>query len=567
MAITAILVLNTAAHAQTTFDFNATRNPQFLVWDPGLTAVGWYITPNVTLNLTKIETNFNPVIQPGSQNRIVTVEILTDRRSVGGTLLRSATFDSAMARGQLGGGSFSPIMLTAGTTYFIGFRNIGGIGINTTNDAGAVNCGACLYVDNQNSAEGQYQIRGGSDLPSAQDQPILRLSTFCGEMSGQVSNAQGAVVGAMVQACRPNFGACVSNATTNAAGNYQLFGLQLNTSYDLMIFPPAGSNNLQGELLARSVASCSSPLVGQNVVLQTPILPPAGTDIQPRQTGDGGVPTVFWQNPLLLTTTGCLSGSASYNVMRGTTSVSSGSMTETPLGSGTYRANVPSLAPAHGSSMVTMSIICPGGGGTQTTGFNVYIDPSGVVQTPAGALIPGATVTLFRSNNEFGPFTVVPDGSAIMSPGNRRNTDMTDAAGHFGWDVIAGFYKVRAEKSGCNAPGDPSQSFVETGILTIPPPVTDLVLTLQCSVSPTVSVSGRVTTPDGRGLRNATVSITDPVGAIRTATTSSFGFYSFEGVATGQSYTLRVSSRLYRFAQRTVQVTDTLTDVDFVGLE
>ncbi len=82
-----------------------------------------------------------------------------------------------------------------------------------------------------------------------------------------------------------------------------------------------------------------------------------------------------------------------------------------------------------------------------------------------------------------------------------------------------------------------------------------------------VSVSGRVTTPDGRGLRSAGVSITDSNGVIRTATTSSFGFYSFDNVATGGQYVIRVNSRLYRFASRTLQVTDTLINIDFVGLE
>jgi hypothetical protein len=86
-------------------------------------------------------------------------------------------------------------------------------------------------------------------------------------------------------------------------------------------------------------------------------------------------------------------------------------------------------------------------------------------------------------------------------------------------------------------------------------------------VVPAVSVSGRVTTPDGRGLRNATVSIIDPSGAKVTATTSSFGFYSFPNVAQGQQYVVQVSSRLYRFSQRVVQVADTLNNVDFVGLE
>ncbi len=81
------------------------------------------------------------------------------------------------------------------------------------------------------------------------------------------------------------------------------------------------------------------------------------------------------------------------------------------------------------------------------------------------------------------------------------------------------------------------------------------------------TVGGRVMTPDGRGLRNATVSMTDSLGVRRTVTTSSFGFYSFSNVAAGQAYTIAVSSRLYRFASRAVPVDDNLTNVDFVGLE
>lgn len=82
-----------------------------------------------------------------------------------------------------------------------------------------------------------------------------------------------------------------------------------------------------------------------------------------------------------------------------------------------------------------------------------------------------------------------------------------------------------------------------------------------------VSVSGRVLTSDGRGLRTATVSITDSNNVKRTATTSSFGFYSFDTVQTGQNYTIAISSRSYRFASRVVSVAGDLTDVDFVGLE
>lgn len=82
-----------------------------------------------------------------------------------------------------------------------------------------------------------------------------------------------------------------------------------------------------------------------------------------------------------------------------------------------------------------------------------------------------------------------------------------------------------------------------------------------------VEISGRVTTPDGLGLRNAVVSMVDSQGIVRTATTSSFGYYTFDGVEVGQSYVMGVSSRRYRFAPRVVQVFDTLTEVDFTGIE
>ena len=82
-----------------------------------------------------------------------------------------------------------------------------------------------------------------------------------------------------------------------------------------------------------------------------------------------------------------------------------------------------------------------------------------------------------------------------------------------------------------------------------------------------ISVSGRITTPDGRGLRNATVAITDSLGVRRTVTTSSFGFYTFEDVRAGDTYVIGVSSRLYRFASRNLVLTESLTNVDFVGLE
>ena len=82
-----------------------------------------------------------------------------------------------------------------------------------------------------------------------------------------------------------------------------------------------------------------------------------------------------------------------------------------------------------------------------------------------------------------------------------------------------------------------------------------------------VTVGGKVLTSDLRGLRNTTVSMTDPQNVVRTATTSSFGFFSFDNVATGATYVFRVQSKLFRFSPQTVRVDDNIALPDFIGLE
>lgn len=85
--------------------------------------------------------------------------------------------------------------------------------------------------------------------------------------------------------------------------------------------------------------------------------------------------------------------------------------------------------------------------------------------------------------------------------------------------------------------------------------------------TPSASISGRVTTPAGLPLRSAVVSLIDPAGARRLATTSSFGTYSFENVPTGATYTMSVFSRRFRFTARTQAVNASLANIDFVGQE
>ena len=89
----------------------------------------------------------------------------------------------------------------------------------------------------------------------------------------------------------------------------------------------------------------------------------------------------------------------------------------------------------------------------------------------------------------------------------------------------------------------------------------------QASATPGVTVSGRVLTVTGNGLRNAVVSMTDSVGAVTRSTTSSFGVFSFSDVPPGQVYVLTVSSKRFRFSPQMIMINGTLTNLEFRGLE
>ncbi len=103
----------------------------------------------------------------------------------------------------------------------------------------------------------------------------------------------------------------------------------------------------------------------------------------------------------------------------------------------------------------------------------VAVDPSGFVTTRSGIPLEHARVVLQRSDTATGPFRQLPSGSPRMSASNRRNPDFTDLNGHFGWDVFPGYYRVAASRRGCRGTAlSPSSP--------VPPPVTNLLLKLNC---------------------------------------------------------------------------------------
>ncbi len=93
-------------------------------------------------------------------------------------------------------------------------------------------------------------------------------------------------------------------------------------------------------------------------------------------------------------------------------------------------------------------------------------------------------------------------------------------------------------------------------------------LQLIATTTPTAasaSVSGRVLTANGNGLRNAVVRLTGQQGATQSVRSSSFGYYRFDDVQAGETYIISVSSKRYRFISQIISVADEITELNLVA--
>ncbi len=83
-----------------------------------------------------------------------------------------------------------------------------------------------------------------------------------------------------------------------------------------------------------------------------------------------------------------------------------------------------------------------------------------------------------------------------------------------------------------------------------------------------VSLGGRILTANGAGIRNAIVTLSGGnLPAPVTVLTGSFGYYNFQGLQPGMTYTVTVSTKRYTFAQptRTITLQSDVNNSDFVA--
>jgi hypothetical protein len=250
---------------------------------------------------------------------------------------------------------------------------------------------------------------------------------------------------------------------TNPQGFFSASGVTAATYSVTVHSADAAFLSFTGELVVEPGAATN-----YTAQLRRAVAPPTGTFFSPSRSVQGGLPSVFAGQDLYFSTVAAPNAtSARYSVAftSGAESVT-GALAERQ--GGTYYAEIPGLRTS-GTAVVTTTFEYASGA-VVTVDFDLYIDPSGTVVDQYGTPVSGATVTVSRSETEGGVYTAIPDGSLLLSPANRTNPATTGIDGQFGWDVVAGWYRVTATKSGV--------SFT-TEALPVPPEQLGLILPLE----------------------------------------------------------------------------------------
>ena len=121
---------------------------------------------------------------------------------------------------------------------------------------------------------------------------------------------------------------------------------------------------------------------------------------------------------------------------------------------------------------------------------------------------------------------VIASGGDTSSDGNASGFTITGTIGQ----SVAGSQSNNA------------QLVVKSGFWTSPP---------LAPTAASVTVSGRVTTAPGQGIRNVRVTLSSTTGEMSSTLTSSFGYFRFDDVTVGQVYVFSVSAKRYTFADPT----------------
>jgi hypothetical protein len=265
-------------------------------------------------------------------------------------------------------------------------------------------------------------------------------------LAGTARMAGGAAAqGARVQAC-PTAGAeCIVAANpVDSSGVFRL--LVPDGTYTVTIFPPFGTSSGPQTTGPVTVPPSNQTLTA---TFAPPAPLPAGMSFSSPGgvTQEGVVPRLNWGELNSLTVPGCIGGGGrvyirATNTTTGQLEMRAAELRETPVGSGSYAAEIPPLAPLHGLATLDPRITCVGHtqlvpeGGPRSGGTSLLVFGTGFTgatalrfgTTPASAFsvvndnlivaaVPAGTGTV--------PVTVTSSSGASLNVGDYRYYDVT----------------------------------------------------------------------------------------------------------------------------------------------
>ena len=239
------------------------------------------------------------------------------------------------------------------------------------------------------------------------------------------------------------------------------------------------------------------------------------------------------------TPTGSVTVSDGVNSCMGTVAAGQCNVALTTVGNRTLSATYAGDANFNGSSDTEPHIVNK----ADTTTF--------ITAESADPTAQGEVFTVFYVVNVNAPGTGTPTGNVTVSDGVNSCVG-TAAAGQCslalntgGMRTLTATYAGDTNFNGSVSAGEPH--------------------TVLAPTAAPVELTGRVLTSLGRGIANARVTITDQAGNSRLAATSAFGYFRFADVQAGGTYIISVKSKRYIFAPQIINVTENLTDLNFIA--
>jgi len=184
---------------------------------------------------------------------------------------------------------------------------------------------------------------------------------------------------------------------------------------------------------------------------------------------------------------------------------------------------------------------------------------------PAQFLLPDSgplTTGIFLPTNWESPVTSFPapaPAAPYIEPGTNVNRPVNlQMRGAFGFTNSNGAWSLYIrDDGGANA----NQAI--TGCLDMGWSISFIPRTAAAAM-----ISGRVTTAEGQGIRNAKIVVTgNSLSQPIVVTTGSMGYYAIEGLESGQSYVLTINSKRYNFSNpvQVISLVDNVGDANFVA--